>query len=80
MAGGIPESLCLVLTHIWGWLLVPTSQEPALTPSQSLTTIAAKMSFLQALITSGLIDNSIHGKRLRLDARQHCVRQTALSA
>jgi hypothetical protein len=79
MAEGIPENLSWVLTQIGYWFLVPTSREPPVTPSKSVTTISAKMSFLQALITSELIGNSIHGKLLRIGARYKFVRQTTLS-
>ena len=76
MAGGIPESLSLVLTQIGSWFLVPTSREPTLTHSKSVTTISAKMSFLQALITSGLIGNSINEKCLTIFAKYKFVWQT----
>ena len=79
MAGRIPESLSLVLTQIGYWFLEPTSREPVQTQSKSVLTISAKMSFLQALLISGLIGNSINGKRLRIFARYKFVRQTTLS-
>lgn len=75
----MPESLSLVLTKVRCQFLASTSQEPVLTLRKSLTAISAKMSFLQSLITSGLIDNSIHGKNLRVCVTQELVRQTALS-
>lgn len=79
MAGRILESLSLVLTQIRYWFLVPTSRKPVLTQSKSVTSISAKMSFLQAIIISGLIGNSINGKRLRIFARYKFVWQTTLS-